>query len=52
MELRKCECGSDVIYIDPRHGWVVFCHECNVETIGENATVEQAIQAWNEGKVE
>lgn len=52
MDVKECKCGSDVVYIDPRHGWVVFCHDCDVETSGMHATAEEAIAAWNRGEAE
>ena len=33
MKLRDCDCGSDIIYIDPRDGYVVFCHTCDTCTM-------------------
>ena len=51
MELRKCDCGSEVIYIDPRDRYVVFCHTCDVCTVSYTK-VEDAIEAWNAGITE
>lgn len=51
MKLKSCDCGSEIIYIDPRVGFVVFCHTCDKQTYGYD-TVEEAMLAWNEGVFE
>ena len=54
MELRKCECGTD---LKPEFKSTAYeyryieCPACKVET-GGKLSVFEAIQAWNEGKVE
>ena len=51
MKLRDCDCGSDIIYIDPRDGYVVFCHTCDTCTM-QYTNAEDAIEAWNAGIME
>lgn len=57
MELRKCECGGKPkvnAYLDDENrvfAWDVFCSKCKKETYAHDVK-DQAIQAWNEGKVE
>lgn len=54
MELRKCECGSEQ---EPEFKSTTYeylyieCQACGRETSGK-ISVFEAIQAWNEGKVE
>lgn len=57
MELRKCECGAAPIVVcdDEESGyndWYVCCDGCTLQTTDVGATKSEAIQAWNEGKVE
>lgn len=51
MKLRECDCGSEVIYIDPRDRYVVFCHTCDVCTVSYTK-VDDALEAWNAGITE
>lgn len=56
MELRKCECGGNPELKDQDHflfgvSWFVACNDCLRSTECVNLAHE-AIQAWNEGKVE
>ena len=59
MELRKCECGTrskptpsacsdkySIVYT-----WEVYCNQCGKAT-SQFKEQADAIQAWNEGKVE
>lgn len=54
MELRKCECGGEGSLEDSSGVelfWFVGCFDClrSTETFTRQ---DEAIQAWNEGKVE